>query len=58
MFEARVFDRSVDRLDTERLPKKERKKKKREKTAQNCSVMHEKKRAKNDDAFMCSREVL
>ena len=33
------------------------KKKKREKTAR-CSVMHEKKRAKNDDAFRCSREVL
>jgi hypothetical protein len=31
--------------------------KKREKTAR-CSVMHEKKRAKNDDAFRCSREVL
>ena len=33
------------------------KKKKREKTAR-CSVMHEKKRAQNDDAFRCSREVL
>ena len=33
------------------------KKKKREKTAR-CSVMHEKKRAKNDDAFRCSREAL
>ena len=39
-------------------PPKKKKKKKREKTAQNCSVMHEKKRAKNDDAFRCSREVL
>ena len=32
--------------------------KKREKTARCKNVMHEKKRAKNDDAFRCSREVL
>ncbi len=41
-----------------RQTKNQKKKKKREKTAQNCSVMHEKKSTKNDDAFRCSREVL
>jgi len=47
---------STDLRQTKKEKKKE--KKKREKTAQKCSVMHEKKRAQNDDAFRCSREVL
>ena len=49
---ARVFDRAIS-TDLRQTDDQ----KKREKTAR-CSVMHEKKRAQNDDAFRCSREVL
>ena len=49
---ARVFDRAIS-TDLRQTDDQ----KKREKTARCKNVMHKKKRAKNDDAFRCSREV-
>jgi hypothetical protein len=44
--------------DLRRRQTTKKKKERKDCTLQSGSVMHEKKRAKNDDAFRCSREVL
>ena len=62
-FEEFLTEASTGLIETDRLPKNQKKKKKKKKKRKDCtlhssSVMHEKKGAKNDDAFRCSREVL